>query len=86
MLSVKGTESLQYFESRLINLSKSEFKILSPCSCPGGERIAIMLKRGNNKEEIKFLTMSLWNKNSKIMVQGTSDNLDCFITDYIEIL
>ena len=45
-----------------------------------------MLKRGNGKEEIKFLTISLWNKDSKIMVQGTSDNLDRFITDYIEIL
>ena len=45
-----------------------------------------MLKRGNGKEEIKFLTVSLWNKDSKIMVQGTSDNLDRFITDYIEIL
>ena len=43
-----------------------------------------MLKRGNGKEEIKFLTVSLWNKDSKIMVQGTSDNLDRFITDYIQ--
>ena len=86
ILSVKGAESLQDFKARLINLYKSEFNILSPCPCPGGERIVIMLKRGNGKEEIKFLTVSLWNKDSKIMVQGTSDNLDRFITDYIEIL
>ena len=84
ILSVKGAESLQDFKARLINIYKSEFNILSPCPCPGGERIVITLKRGNGKEEIKFLTVSLWNKDSKIMVQGTSDNLDRFITDYIE--
>ena len=86
ILSVNGAESLQDFKARITNIYKSEFNILSPCPCPGGERIVIMLKRGNGKEEIKFLTVSLWNKDSKIMVQGTSDNLDRFITDYIEIL
>ena len=73
-------------KQKIDKLIKKEFNILSPCPCPGGERIVIMLKRGNGKEEIKFLTVSLWNKDSKIMVQGTSDNLDRFITDYIEIL
>ena len=86
ILSVKGAESLQDFKARLINLYKSEFNILSPCPSLRGERIVIMLKRGNGKDEIKFLTVSLWNKDSKIMVQGTSYNLDRFITDYIEIL
>ena len=61
MNHLKGTESPQDFKSRLIKLLyKSEFKILSPCPCPGGETIAIMLKRGNDKEEInKVLTVSL---------------------------
>ena len=66
ILSVKGAESLQNFKARLINIYKSEFNILSPCPCPRGERIVIMLKRGNSKEEIKFLTVSVGTKIAKL--------------------
>ena len=68
ILSVKGAESLQDFKARLINLYKSEFNILSPCPCPGGERIVIMLKRGNGKEEVfnrKFMEQRQQNYGSR---------------------
>ena len=37
-------------------------------------------------QDLKFITISIFNRESKIMMQGSSGNIKCFITDYFQDL
>ena len=51
----------------------------------GGERIEIDSKDVDNQTS-KFSIVSCYNKENKIMVQGSSHNLFAFIEDYLQCL
>ena len=51
----------------------------------GGERIEIDSKDVDNQTS-KFSIVSCYNKENKIMVQGSSHNLSAFIEDYLQCL
>ena len=47
----------------------------------------ILLKRNTSQDQdLKFITISIFNKESKIMIQGSSGNIKCYITDYFQDL
>ena len=84
---IRGTNQLQNFKSKLINFYKQTHNVLSPWEIPGGERFQILLKRNTSQDQdLKFITISIFNKESKIMIQGSSGNIKCFITDYFQDL
>ena len=54
---------------------------------PGGERFQVLLKRNASQDQdLKFITISIFSRESKIMIQGSSGNIKCFITDYFQDL
>ena len=87
IITVQGAQRVQSFKLDLINHYKSKYNVKSPYEIPGVERFEILFKRCMEKDQdSKFLTISIYNKESKFMIQGTSKNVDSFITDYIEQL
>ena len=64
---------------------------MRPCEILGGERFQILLKETlantqSQDQDLKFITISIFNRESKIMMQGSSGNIKCFITDYFQDL
>ena len=87
IIIVQGAQRVQSFKLDLINHYKSKYNVKSPYQILGGERYEILFKRCTEKDQdSKFLTVSIYNKESKFMIEGTSKNVDSFITDYIEQL
>ena len=78
---------MQNFKSKLINFYKQTHNVLSPWEIPGGERFQILLKRNTSQDQdLKFITIIIFNRESKIMIQGSSGNIKCFVTDYFKDL
>ena len=74
-------------QSKLINFYKQTHDVLSPWEIPGGERFQILRKRNTSQDQdLKFITIGIFNRESKIMIQGSSGNIKCFITDYFQDL
>ena len=67
---IRGTNQLQNFKSKLINFYKQTHNVLSPWEIPGGERFQILPKRNTSQDQdLKFLSISIINRESKIMMQ-----------------
>ena len=66
---VQGAQLVQSFKLDLINYYKSKYNVKSPYEIPGGERFEILYKKCMEKDhDSKFLTISIYNKESKFMI------------------
>ena len=86
ILSVlESVSKLKKFKQYLSCYDKQGHIVKDAKPIAGGERIEIDSKDVDNQTS-KFLIVSCYNKENKIMVQGSSHNLSAFIDDYLQCL
>ena len=88
MLSVlESVSELKKFKQYLSCSDKQGYIVKDAKPIAGGERIEIDSKDVENQTS-KFLigTCSCYNKENKVMVQGSNHNLSTFIEDYLQCL
>ena len=80
MISVLPNSSNWSLKDRIIEYYRKTRIVKPPSPISGGEMDEIKSKK--NDQEFKFLTMSCYKKEHRIMRQGAHQNLDVFIDDY----
>ena len=81
MISVfPNSASCNSLKNQIIECYQKTRSVKPPSPISGGEMYEIKSKE--NDQEFKFLTMSCYKKEHKIMIQGAYRNLDIFIDDY----
>ena len=63
-----GPIEFNALKEEIQDYSNEGYLVIQPYGIPGGERV--ILKVDSKKQEVKFLTVSFYNRESKVMLQG----------------
>ena len=73
-----GPIEFNALKKEIQDYSNEGYIVSQPYDIPGGERI-IIKKVDSKKQEVKFLTVSFYNRESKVMLQGNHKHLMTFM-------